>query len=399
MKEQARDLLEEIRPYFEDERIKFILGPRYAGKSAFLSQIAKALEGKKVPANHILRIDFAEESFAKIRGLRSFIDYLKSKIRDGRKYYVLLDQVNECEDLFGILKSLNRSFYCSVFVTSDDVRFLEEEISALRPSSYIRFFLGPISFLEYLAVLPKPKTRESLLACFEDYAFADVAYFFEGEEIRPSRGFLRKFLFGEIYKRHPNLPFSSFYEACQRIILHAGEDFSPSSISKELKKRGLSLEPSTVLRYAEMLEENALIDHLEPYSEDGRTYSRGNRRFFPLFHQLLNYPNPADRRKLAKTLVYLYLKGQGYDLNYGKTYAGTFDLVVRKDDKMCLLAVSDYLEGDEEKKKKIYSSFRPMKTSCPRFVVSFDEGDCSFLGIKNLNLVDFLMGKAPLFLT
>ena len=58
MKERTRDLLEEIRPFFEDERAKFIVGPRYSGKTAFLSQIARSLEGKKVHASHILHIDF-----------------------------------------------------------------------------------------------------------------------------------------------------------------------------------------------------------------------------------------------------------------------------------------------------------------------------------------------------
>ncbi|MBO4540917.1 MAG: hypothetical protein J5736_02975, partial [Bacilli bacterium] len=70
----------------------------------------------------------------------------------------------------------------------------------------------------------------------------------------------------------------------------------------------------------------------------------------------------------------------------------------QKDGKMCLVQVADRLQGDEEKKKRIYASFRPMKTSCPRFVISLDEEDCSFRGIRNLNLVDFLMGKAPLYL-
>ena len=398
MKNTSRDLLEKIRPYFEDEEIKLIVGPRYSGKTAFLSQIASALEGKKASSNHILRIDFGDERFASIRSFRPFIDYLKEKIVDGRKYYILLDRVRECEDLGILLRSLNRSFYCSVFLVSDDIPWLREQIFVLKPGSYISFFLGPISFSEYLGVFPKIKSRDDLLKAFENYALADTAYFFEGKEIVPTRGFLRKILFDEVYKKHQNLPFIPFFEACQEIVFSAGEDFRPTELKKRLSRKGIEMEASTILRYADMMEENSLLGRMDAFSEDGKEYLRGNKRYFPLFHQLLNYPKVCSWEKLAKTLVYLSLREQGYEIHYGKTYRGRIDFVVLKDGKMCLLQVTDFLQGDEEKKIKIYTSFRPMKTSCPRFVVSLDEEDCSFSGIRNLNLIDFLLGKAPLYL-
>ena len=398
MKQRTRDLLEEIRPFFEDERAKFIVGPRYSGKTAFLSQIAHSLEGKKVHASHIIRIDFGDDEFSKIRTYRSFIDYLKKKIVDGRKYYLLLDRVRECQDLGIILRALNRSFYCSVFAASDDGPYLQEALRSLSPSDYLKFFLGPISFPEYLDEFPKTKNREELLGLFQDYALADTAYFFEGEEVIADRGFLRKILFEEIYKKHPNLPFSTFFEACQEIVSSAGADFHPSLVQKKLARKGIRLECSTLIRYAQYLEETSLIARLDAYSEDGKEYLRGNKRYFPLFHQLLNYPVEESWAILAKTLVYLSLRAHGYELRYGKTYAGRFDFVVQKEGKMCLVQVTDYLEGNEGEKERIYSSFRPMKTSCPRFVVSLDETDCSYRGIRNLNLVDFLLGKAPLYL-
>ena len=83
--------ISKIRPFYESDLIKVITGIRRCGKSVILSQMAMELKSQ---GKEILMINFEQLVYStKISNAESLLEYVESKIPEGKKLYVFLDEV------------------------------------------------------------------------------------------------------------------------------------------------------------------------------------------------------------------------------------------------------------------------------------------------------------------
>lgn len=88
--------ISKIRPFYESDLIKVITGIRRCGKSVILSQMAMELKSQ---GKEILMINFEQLEYStKITNTESLSEYVESKIPEGKKLYVFLDEVQILTD-------------------------------------------------------------------------------------------------------------------------------------------------------------------------------------------------------------------------------------------------------------------------------------------------------------
>lgn len=84
--------LKKIRTFYEIDLIKVLTGVRRCGKSVLLNQIADEILEKGIADSHIIKINFEDLQFEKIRTYEKLDKFIHSKIKDSEKYYVFLDE-------------------------------------------------------------------------------------------------------------------------------------------------------------------------------------------------------------------------------------------------------------------------------------------------------------------
>ena len=99
MKTIKRDLyLSRLRPFYESDFIKIIVGIRRCGKSVILEQIAEELEVSGVDKDHIIFVRFELIEFSEIKDAASLVGHVKSKMTKPGKYYLFFDEIQKVDD-------------------------------------------------------------------------------------------------------------------------------------------------------------------------------------------------------------------------------------------------------------------------------------------------------------
>ena len=93
-----------------------------------------------------------------------------------------------------------------------------------------------------------------------------------------------------------------------------------------------------------------------------------------------------------ENIVYNELLVRNYEVYVGHTNAGEVDFVVKKDGNIKYIQVTYSLE-DETTREREFNAFLPIKDNHPKYIISLDKLDYSRDGIKNINLINFLMNE------
>ena len=72
--------LEQIRPFYESDLIKVIVGIRRAGKSTIMTQIIEELKENKIPESQIIYINFEYKEYSFIKNDDDLYEYIKKSI-------------------------------------------------------------------------------------------------------------------------------------------------------------------------------------------------------------------------------------------------------------------------------------------------------------------------------
>ena len=104
--------------------IKIVTGIRRCGKSYLLFTIFKRyLLESGVPKDHIIEIALDSIENEELRDPKECFRYIKDAMRDGRQYYLLLDEVQFMPRFEEVLNSLLRISNIDVYVTGSNPSF------------------------------------------------------------------------------------------------------------------------------------------------------------------------------------------------------------------------------------------------------------------------------------
>ena len=79
-----------IRPFYDQELIKVLIGIRRSGKSVILKQIIDELKENNVDDNHIIYINFEDYDYEEYTNPKKLNNYVKEKINDDKNIIYFL---------------------------------------------------------------------------------------------------------------------------------------------------------------------------------------------------------------------------------------------------------------------------------------------------------------------
>jgi len=378
--------LEQLKIRKDNGMIKIITGIRRCGKSFLLFVLFKNyLLENGVDNEHIIAIALDGIENEELRDPKKCYQYIKDAMKDERRYYLILDEVQFMPRFEEVLNSLLRISNIDVYVTGSNSRFLSSDIVTEFRGRGDEIRIYPLSFAEFYSAYDGDYDE-----AWEEYmtygGLPQVAQF----SVERQKAEYLKNIFTNVYIRdvveRNNIKNVDEIGTLVDILASAiGAPTNPTKISNTFKsERGINYSNKTISNHIDYLTEAFLISKAERYDIKGRKYVGANLKYYfsdvGLRNARLNF-RQQEPTHIMENIVYNELLIRGYNVDvgivdvyakndYGKTTRKQFevDFVVNQGSQRYYIQVA-YDMVSEEKQTQEFNSFRNIPDSFKKIVI------------------------------
>lgn len=403
---KRENYLAKIRPFYDADVIKVLIGSRRAGKSKIIELIIEELKERGVDDSNILYLNFEKLEYDEIDDYKKLNDYVNAHRGKG-KQYLFFDEIHHVKGFEKAVNSFRVSFPCSIFITGSNSKMLSTEISTLLTGRVVEFPVYPFTYEEALRY-QKLLGKEQEGSFFDFLKLGGYPLRFELADEDSAKRYLKELYLNicqkDIFARDVDIEKAKFNRIASYVLSNAGTEFSPEKIRNYLQESNGGKEYcsiATLYNYLEKMEKSFLIKPIYRYNIPGKAALKSNPKYYALDNgmRLVNgNPSSFDIGRYLENLVCVELLSRGYEVYVGKTYKGEVDFIACKNGKKCFIQVS-YIMESEETRKREFGAFSCIKDPSPKYVLSLDAVDMSGDGITHLNIMDFCLGNVDLFLS
>lgn len=392
------DYIEAVKPFMDAPLVKILTGVRRCGKSTIFEMIRQELLERGIPEDHIVMKKYTEMDIPDTITAKQMYDELVSRVEDDKRYYFLLDEIQEIKGWEKAVNSLIEGMNADIYVTGSNSKLMSSEISTYLTGRYISIPVFTLSFREYLEF--KKESTQSYDKLLEEYIkFGGFPIIALGEYEQQSAyqivdGIYHTVVSRDIVKRHRINKQDLFDRVVKYVIENMGKTFSASSISNFLKSENRKVSIESIYNYLRWLEQAFIIFPCERYDMQGKSVLKTQEKYY-LADVSFRYALFGYNRKMLdgvmENIVYLELRRRGYDVYVGKNNTKEIDFIaIHKDEK---IYVQVCVQIPENSNREV-GNLMEIRDHYPKYVVTLNEMDVGIEnGIRIVHLRDFLLAK------
>lgn len=392
------DYIEAVKPFMDAPLVKILTGVRRCGKSTIFEMIRQELLERGIPEDHIIMKKYTEMDIPDTITAKQMYDELVSRVEDDKRYYFLLDEIQEIKGWEKAVNSLLEGMNADIYVTGSNSKLMSSEISTYLTGRYISIPVFTLSFREYLEF--KKESTQSYDKLLEEYIkFGGFPIIALGEYEQQSAyqivdGIYHTVVSRDIVKRHRINKQDLFDRVVKYVIENMGKTFSASSISNFLKSENRKVSIESIYNYLRWLEQAFIIFPCERYDMQGKSVLKTQEKYY-LADVSFRYALFGYNRKMldgvTENIVYLELRRRGYDVYVGKNNTKEIDFIaIHKDEK---IYVQVCVQIPENSNREV-GNLMEIRDHYPKYVVTLNEMDVGIEnGIRIVHLRDFLLAK------
>ena len=390
--------VDKIMAYTDTPFVKVLTGVRRCGKSTIFEMIRQELLERGIPEDHIVMKKYTEMDIPDTITAKQMYDELVSRVEDDKRYYFLLDEIQEIKGWEKAVNSLLEGMNADIYVTGSNSKLMSSEISTYLTGRYISIPVFTLSFREYLEF--KKESTQSYDKLLEEYIkFGGFPIIALGEYEQQSAyqivdGIYHTVVSRDIVKRHRINKQDLFDRVVKYVIENMGKTFSASSISNFLKSENRKVSIESIYNYLRWLEQAFIIFPCERYDMQGKSVLKTQEKYY-LADVSFRYALFGYNRKMLdgvmENIVYLELRRRGYDVYVGKNNTKEIDFIaIHKDEK---IYVQVCVQIPENSNREV-GNLMEIRDHYPKYVVTLNEMDVGIEnGIRIVHLRDFLLAK------
>lgn len=392
------DYIEAVKPFMDAPLVKILTGVRRCGKFTIFEMIRQELLERGIPEDHIIMKKYTEMDIPDTITAKQMYDELVSRVEDDKRYYFLLDEIQEIKGWEKAVNSLLEGMNADIYVTGSNSKLMSSEISTYLTGRYISIPVFTLSFREYLEF--KKESTQSYDKLLEEYIkFGGFPIIALGEYEQQSAyqivdGIYHTVVSRDIVKRHRINKQDLFDRVVKYVIENMGKTFSASSISNFLKSENRKVSIESIYNYLRWLEQAFIIFPCERYDMQGKSVLKTQEKYY-LADVSFRYALFGYNRKMLdgvmENIVYLELRRRGYDVYVGKNNTKEIDFIaIHKDEK---IYVQVCVQIPENSNREV-GNLMEIRDHYPKYVVTLNEMDVGIEnGIRIVHLRDFLLAK------
>ena len=405
--------------------IKVITGIRRCGKSVLLFDLFfEYLLSRKVPEDHILKIELDQRRYYKFRNPITLCEYVESIVRNrmDEKFYLLIDEVQlttkvvDKENggievtIYDMLNELKAYKNLDVYVTGSNSKGLSKDVATEFRGRATQIHVFPLSFAEFYSAVGGDE-RKALDAYM---LYGGMPRLLALEDDKDKKDYLTS-LYSELYVK--DIVERNGIE--REDILNDILDFLASQISSltnptnianaisSIKKEKVN--PAMVSNYVQYIIDSFLVSMAKRYDVKGKTYFKYPNKYYytdiGLRNARLNY-RQYDPGHIMENIIYNELLQRGYSVDvgvvcdraYGNKVQKEIDFVANDADKKIYIQ-SAFRMDTEKKESSELASLMLTKDFFKKIIVRMDVPHNFYddNGIFHCNLIDLLLGRVELF--
>lgn len=390
--------LSRIRGFYDSDLVKILVGIRRCGKSVILKQIMEELKEKGIDAEHIMYVNFELIEYEELRDYKKLNSYIKEKIKDDKKYYVFLDEIQKVEKFEEVVNSLRASVdNISIFITGSNSKLLSNELSTVLSGRYVLFNVYPLNYKEFVELTGKEPKDENTFWDFVKWGGLPNRTQFTDE------GNIKDYLLSvfdsivlrDVVERLGLKDTVLFDLLLQYIVDTTGHKFSADNVVNFLKSQGRSVSTDTLYVYLDALCKALMIKKIYRYDIHGKAILKTLNKYYMTdlgIAQIKNNNYEINKCFAIENVVYNELLTRGYDVYIGKTSDGEVDFLAINSDEKLYFQVA-YSLADVKTDEREFGAYKDVNDNYPKYVLSLDKLDYSRDGIIHKNIIDWLMEK------
>ena len=390
--------LSKIRPFYDQDLIKVIMGIRRCGKSVLLLQIIEELKEKGIPESQIIYINFENEDYSFIKNDIDLHNYIKKKIVNKEKYYLFFDEIQNVKDWEKAINSFKSSKNVSVFITGSNSDLLSGELATHLAGRYVSFKLYPLTFGE-VCVLKNLKERTEIEDAFDDYiTWGGMPQRFMLTDEMQTRTYLSdiydSIVVKDIITRFGIKDIDLFNRIVEYIVTTPSQNFSAESLSNYFaNKDDREVSKITLYNYLEYMAKAMLINKVDRYDIRGKRILNGKYKYYLTDLGLGQVKNIGKRPQLGaylENIVYNELISRGYDVKIGNLEKAEIDFIATRFKEKIYIQVA-YILADDTVIDREFGTYKGIEDNYPKYVLTMDKHDFSQEGIIHKNVIDWLL--------
>lgn len=391
--------LAKIRPFFNSDLIKVIVGIRRAGKSVLLRQIIAELMENGVDDSHVIYLNFEDLENSFIKDQMDLNKYIKDRLIDDRIHYLFFDEIQSVKNFEKAVNSFRSTINCSIFLTGSNSKLLSGELATYLSGRYVSFRIMPFSFKEVCKAkgIDKKSVRDEDFMEYLNYGGMPqrMSMKTEYEIMVYLRDLYNSIVLRDIVLRSNIKEVGTLNRIVEYMVRNTSKTFSAKSILDYFKSTNLKVSTETMYKYIEHITSSCIMKKAVRYDIRGKRILTRLDKYYLADLGLAKINNTGfitETGTLIENVVYNELINRGYNVYVGKTAKGEIDFIVMNGEKREYYQVA-YLLADDKVIQREFSAFDPINDNYPKFVLSMDRLDFSRNGIKHINIIDFITGE------
>ncbi|MCM1252968.1 MAG: ATP-binding protein [Clostridium sp.] len=388
------NILKKIRPFYDNELIKVLIGLRRSGKSVILQQIMDELMENGVQASQIIYMNFEDFQYSSITNAEQLYRYICDKRKNEKKYYMFFDEIQMVDEFERAVNSFRATWDVSIFITGSNAKLLSGELATLLSGRYVSFRVTPFSFVEYCEIkrIADP-TDENLI---EYMNWGGMPQRFSMGSENETRTFLQdlynSIVLRDIVQRTGAKEVDLINRIMEYIMLNPSQTFSAKGILNYFKSVERSVSAQTLYNYLDHIQTSLIVSKAQRYNIRGKQLLTTLDKYFLTdlgLGRIHNSGYKLEMGAMLENVVYNELKNRDYEVYVGKIPGGEVDFVAVKGERREYYQVAYYL-AEQSVIDREFGAFKAIADNYPKYVISMDKFDFSRDGIIHKNVIKFL---------
>jgi predicted AAA+ superfamily ATPase len=394
--------LNQLRAFIDKPFIKVIAGLRRSGKSSILMLLQDELMNIGIGENNIIYINFESFEFSEIDIADKLYKFVKSKIVNKQRYYILLDEIQEVASWEKAVNSFLVDFDTDIYITGSNSRLLSSELATYLSGRYIEFHIYPLSFAECL-LFKNIRTHKAVSNIYREFehflrlggfpALHTGDYTYE-TAYKVVFDIYSSAILRDTVQRYNIRDVELLERVVKYVFDNVGNKFSAKNVADYFKSQQRKIDLNTVYNYLKALEGAFIIYRIPRYDVKGKEILKTQEKYFVGDQSLLYAVMGFKDRHISgvlENIVMLELKRRGYRVFVGKLDDKEIDFIAEKNEKKVYVQVA-YKMTEQTTIDREFTPLLEIKDNHPKYVVTMDEmWKDNIEGVLHKHIADFLL--------
>lgn len=375
--------------------IKIITGIRRAGKSKLLSAFSEHILRQDATAN-IISIDLTKIKFEHLKEYHALNDYIEANYREGVNNYLMIDEVQLCDNFEITINSLHSDEKYDMYLTGSNAFLLSSDLATLFTGRYMEIHVYPFSFKEYCTYFGVEKDFDEHFDRYMRLGGLAGSYPYKNDSDKEKyiRDVYGTILIRDLVEKY-RLGSSTVLKKVSEYLMDNVSNMSSSrNISNALVAAGTETNYKTIGNYVEHLCHAFVFYEARRYDVRGKNYLQSLSKYYladtGIRFAVLGKRN-MDWGRILENIVYIELLRRGYEVYVGKLYQKEIDFVAMKGGEKIYIQVSDNI-ADEGTFRREVEPLMQIRDAYPKMLLARTRHeDSDYEGISIVDIPGWLL--------